>query len=187
MACWLGIGLWLTRGRWRGRNEGGEEMREETKYGTRYLYPENPAELIGRIISNYDPDRCDKILPDGRWASDAGYDEDCEDHYIITGVVKTTHEWVIFGHLMRSYDEAYDKVARWDKEGCPIALLRDKQMEQLLERLYCIGKEMRGERLVNEETKNNPPLVGYRPASKVLRWDLYHDSAEEFAKMYEED
>lgn len=162
-------------------------MREEIKYGTRYLYPENPAELIGLIISNYDPERCDKILYDGRWASDSGYDEDCEDYYIITGVIKTTHEFVIFGQPMRYYDEAYDKVERWDKDGYPIALVKEKQMNQLLEKLWCTGKEMDSVRLVNEETRNNPPLVGSKPGKKVLRWDLYYDTAEEFAKMYEDE
>lgn len=162
-------------------------MREEIKYGTRYLYPENPAELIGRIISNYDPERCDTINYSGRWASEEGYDADCEDNYIITGIVKTTHEYVIFGHLMRSYDEAYDRVDRWDDEGRPIALVKEKQMKQLLEKLWCTGKEMDPACLVNEETRKNPPLVGYKPGKKVLRWDLYYDTAEEFSKMYEDE
>lgn len=132
----------------------------------------HPHELIGCILWNYDPGRCDKITINGKWASEEGYDEDCEEHYIITGIVKTEHEYVIYGRLVEYGDEIPD-INEWDESGYPFAIIREKQMEKLLKSHGCNGLEMHRALLLDKEYHfKNPPCVGYRPGGKVQHWTL---------------
>lgn len=138
-------------------------MRKELKY---------PHEIIGCVLWNYDPGRCDKITINGKWASDEGYDEDCEEHYIITGIVKTEHEYVLYGWWFEPGD-FLPEITEWDEQGHPFALIREKQMDELLKSHGCNGLEMKQALLLDKEYHfKNPPHVGYRPAGKVLHWTL---------------
>ena len=167
-------------------------MKEVVKYGTRYLYPEKLSDLIGRLIWSYDPGRCDKITPNGRWASDEGYDDDCEEHYVITGIIQGEHEYFLCGIHLRSYDDAliYSDVKDWQNAGHPIVAIRQKELPNLYEHLWCKGVEMEPiyEIVKNEDgLVTGTPVIGFRKSGKVLRWDLFHGSAEDFVRLYEED
>ena len=60
-------------------------------------------ELIGKIITLYDPSTSDTFDPDlGQFRSEFEYDPDCEEWYIVTGIVCTAMEVVLFGIEMRN-------------------------------------------------------------------------------------
>ena len=92
-------------------------------------------DLIGKIIWNYDKGRTSTILDDGRWKSDVEYDDECEENYIITDIVKTTDEFIIIGKLMRSYDDALDAYHIEEIENTePIGLFGIDDISNLLEK-----------------------------------------------------
>lgn len=132
----------------------------------------HPHEIIGLLLSDYDPGRCDKITINDNWASDEGYDEDCEEYHLITGIVKTEHEYVLYGRIVEPGDAVPD-IHEWDDTGYPFALIREKQMDKLLESHGCNGLEMRTAYLLDKEYHfKNPPIVGFRPAGKVRHYVL---------------
>lgn len=153
-------------------------MKAIEKFGTMYYYPEKDTELIGRIISNYDGERSDKILDNGKYASENGYDEDCEDYYIITGFIRTLHEIVFVGYCMRTYDDLDYK----PMEGVPFAVFKESRVKNLRENLWCYGKEI--EPVYGDDKVTQ---IGYRIGQKTLRWNLFQGLAKDFTKLYEDD
>ena len=138
-------------------------MKREIKY---------PHELIGLVLSDYDPGRCDKITLNGRWASEEGYDEDCEEYHLITGIVQTTHEYVLYGRIIEPGDVIPD-INEWDDSGYPFALVKAKQMDELLKTHGCKGMAMRTAYLLDKEYHfTNPPVVGFRPENRVRHYVL---------------
>lgn len=137
-------------------------------------------ELIGKIITLYDPSTSDTFDPDrGQFRSEFEYDPDCEEWYIVTGIVCTALEVVLFGIEMRNYEEALDalKINKWDDEGRPFAIFMNTNFEQLLEKNYANGLRMSANAL--------PPFFEYKYGKKLLRYDVFNGTPEEFVKLYE--
>lgn len=139
-------------------------------------------DLIGKIIWNYDKGRTSTILDDGRWKGDVEYDDECEEYYIITDIVKTTDEFIIIGKLMRSYDDALNAYHIEEIEHIePIGLFGIDDISNLLEKSWCMGKEL-----------TRPIIKGkivriYKPMDSVIRWDLFKGTPQEFFDLYQND
>lgn len=139
-------------------------------------------DLIGKIIWNYDKGKSSTILDDGRWKSDVEYDDECEENYIITDIVKTTDEFIIMGKLMNRYDDALDAYHIEEiKHIEPIGLFGIDDISNLLEKSWCMGKELTRPIIKGKITRI------YNPIDRVLRWDLYNGTPMEFFNSYEED
>ena len=146
-------------------------MREEIRYGTRYVYPEHPKELTGRIVSFYDSGQSDIILPNGRYRSEEEYDPDCEEYYVITGVVQTASCYVLWGRHMASYaDVGFDVFA-----GIPLCALDMAEMHCLMTRMYADVHLMQwgGD--------------GFYVCAEHVRIDLFYGDDDDFVKLYEEE
>lgn len=138
-------------------------------------------ELIGKIITLYDPSTSDMFDPDlGQFRSEFEYDPDCEELYIVTGIVCTGLEVVLFGIEMRNYEEALDalKINKWDDKGRPFAIFMNTNFEKLLEKNYANGLRMSPNGL--------PPFFfEYKYGKKLLRYDVFKGTPQEFVELYE--
>ena len=140
-------------------------------------------ELIGKIVSTYDPglsETWDEIQ--GTFRAQTEYDPDCEEWYIITGVLKTSMEVVLFGIEIYSYmyvDRA-NEVDAWMDEGRPFAIFLNENFEKLLEKGTATGHRM------NNLCKGIHPY-GYRFGDKLLWWNIFNGTPEDFINLYEDD
>ena len=154
-------------------------MENVEKYGR----PKGPSELIGRIISSYDPGRCDTILPSGRWKADVEYDQNCEAYYIITGILRSRHNYILFGRMMDSYEDALraDVISSGKDFGHPFVIIKTKHLDTLMKNCWCYGSEM-----FPVYRDDGRRLAGYRPSDKLLVWDLFQGSPDDFVKLFED-
>lgn len=137
-------------------------------------------ELIGKIITLYDPSTSITYDPDrGQFRSQFEYDPDCEEWYIVTGIIRTALEVVLLGIEMRNYAEALDalKIDRWSNEGRPFAIFMNANFEQLLEKNYANGLRM--------SPNVFPPFFEYKYSARLLRYDVFKGTPQEFVELYE--
>lgn len=136
-------------------------------------------DLIGKIIISYDPDRSIDI---SKRPSVLEYDEGCEEWFIITGIVKTSNEYILAGKWFDYYEQALDAkdVKEW-KDSRPIALLTEDEFKQLIENGHVICYEMVG------VLDSNYSVIGYKPSRKKIDWDIFNGTPEEFVACYEEE
>lgn len=137
-------------------------------------------EIIGKIITLYDPSTSETFDPErGQFRSEFEYDPECEEWYIVTGIVCTALEVVLFGIEMRNYEEALDalKIDRWSDKGRPFAIFMNTNFEQLLEKNYANGLRMSPNCL--------PPFFEYKYEKGLLRYDVFKGTPQEFVELYE--
>ena len=137
-------------------------------------------EIIGKIITLYDPSTSETFDPErGQFRSEFEYDPECEEWYIVTGIVCTAMEVVLFGIEMRNYEEALDalKIDRWSDKGRPFAIFMNTNFEQLLEKNCANGLRMSPNCL--------PPFFEYKYEKGLLRYDVFKDTPQEFVELYE--
>ena len=135
-------------------------------------------ELIGRIISCYDPEMSDTIDPcSGEFRSQFEYDPDCEEWYIITGIVETPTQTVLFGKEIRDLYEALDakEVNSWMEYGRAIAVFGNVNFKDLVKKQTTTGLTM----------SPTFKLGVYSCGSRLIWWNIYNGTPEEFVELYE--
>ena len=138
-------------------------------------------ELIGKIITVYDPgmsETWDEVR--GTFRAQFEYDPDCEEWYIVTGILKTSLEVVLFGIEMYSYMDAdkANEVDAWMDEGRPFAIFMNESFNKLLDKKSATGHRM------NNLVSGIMPY-GYKFGDKLLWWNVYNGTPEEFIEIYE--